>query len=192
MPALCSNRLTIWSDAPETLVRICSAAAPPSNSWLKKLAGKFGFQTTAPIKPGLFQFLCPMPKNVETLDVQLLPQLRNKPKSYFWRLENWGCQHDIAIDFERTVKEKLPEELRANFPTEYSPPVAALQHGAKLHGFRFRLLYCETGNGFCGIATESDNSEFELTFDRPPDEDGIPTELIEAFALNDLYDRHEE
>ena len=192
MPALCSNRLTIWSNAPETLERICSAAAPPSNSWLKKLANKVCLQTASPVKPGLFQFLYPMPDNVESLDIKVMPQLPNKPKSYFWRLENWGCQHDIAIDFERVNTAKLLEELRANFPTDYSPPVAALQHGAKLHGFRFRLLYCETGNGFCGIATESENSEFELTFDRTPAEEGIPAELIEAFSLNVLYDRHEE
>ena len=149
------------------------------------LGGLVGFRNVERSDTGFFHFLCPMPENVEELDIDVLPQLPNEPKSYFWRLENWGCRHDISIGFEQIGD----SELRSVFPIDYSPPVAALRHGAWSHRFRFRLLYCEPGNGFCGIATESDNVEYELTLDRPPTEDGIPSELIDDFSL---YDRYEE
>ncbi len=77
-----------------------------------------------------------------------------------------------------------------HFPTDYSPPIAALQCGAGLHSFRFRLLYCEPGNGFCGIATESDHEEFEFTFERPPAEEGVPEELIALFGLNEMAEEY--
>jgi hypothetical protein len=125
-----------------------------------------------------------MPADFEQLEVETLPQLSNQPKSYSWRLENWGCRHDVSYDFDRTSS----TEMRVEFPTDYAPPVAALQHGAKQHGFRFRLLYCEPGNGFCGIATESARTEYELTFNGPPEDEGIPQELIDMFSLNELYD----
>ncbi len=70
----------------------------------------------------------------------------------------------LASKFERTSE----TELCAEFATHYSPPVGALQHAAAQYGFRFRLLYCETGAGFYGVATEAENNEFEITLDRPP------------------------
>lgn len=183
MPNLCDNRLTIWCDDSTTLAKICDAAAPPSISLFDKLASKFRFRSLPRSETGFLHFLHPMPANVEELDIEVLPQLPNKPKSYFWRVENWGCQHDFAYEFQRTSE----TELRSDFTTPYSPPVGALQHGAAQYGFRFRLLYCETGAGFCGIATEAGNNEFEITFDRSPAEEGVPQELIETFALHEAY-----
>ena len=179
MSSICKNRLTLWSDL-ETLEKIKTAAAPPTESWLDHLLGRFGVQRVKPMGMGLFQFLCPIPDNVDQLDIEVVPQLAHMPKSYFWQVKNWGCCRDVLLNFEQTGE----SELCANFPTEYSPPVAALQHGAKLHSFRFRLLYCETGNEFCGIATECDNTEFELAHDRTVVENNIPAELIDAFGLN--------
>ena len=183
MPNLCDNRLTIWCDDPATVSTILEAGAPPSISFLQKQGERFGFRQPSRSETGFLHFLHPVPPNVEELDIEVLPQLPNKPKSYFWRLENWGCQNDLLFQFDQPSE----SELRADFTTHYSPPVAALQHGAAHHGFRFRLLYCETGGGFCGIATEAKNEEFEITFDRPPIEDGVPQELVDAFELNDVY-----
>lgn len=183
MPSLCDNRLTIWSDDLQTLRKVSNGAAPPAVSKLQKLARRFGFGQAPRSETGFLHFLHPVPPNVEELDIEVLPQLPNKPKSYFWRLENWGCQNDWLFQFEQSGD----LELRAHFTTHYSPPVAALQHGAAQHGFRFRLLYCETGGGFCGIATEEKNEEFEITFDRPPIEDGVPQELVDAFELDEVY-----
>ena len=183
MPNLCDNRLTIWSDDTQTLAKISNAAAPLVVSKWKKLASRFGFRQVVESETGFFYFLCPMPANVEDLDIKVLPELSHQPKEYFWQVENWGCRHDSKVDFEKISQ----SELRANFTTHYSPPVAALQHGAAQHGFRFRLLYCETGGGFCGVATEAENNEFEITLDRPPKEEGIPHELIETFELNEIY-----
>jgi len=183
MPNLCANRLTISSDDSQVLEQICDSVAPPSVSLFKKLAIKFGFRSASRSTTGFLHFLRPMPANVEELDIEILPQLANEPKSYFWRLENWGCRHDFSYEFQRTSEKKLS----CNFTTDYSPPVAALQYGAQQLGFRFRLLYCETGGGFCGIATESKNNEFEITLDCAPKEEGIPQELINVFKLDEAY-----
>lgn len=183
MPNLCDNRLTIWCDDSAMLTKICDAATPPVISMIDRLASKLGFRSLPRSETGFLHFLHPMPANVEELDIEVLPQLSNQPKSYFWRVENWGCQHDQLFEFER----KSESELRAEFTTHYSPPVGALQHGATQYGFRFRLLYSETGGGFCGIATEVEHNEFEITFDRPPAEEGIPQELIETFELHEAY-----
>ncbi len=183
MPNLCNNRLTITSDDPALLERICDSVAPPSLALFDKLAIKFGFRMAPRSETGFLHFLRPMPANVEELDIEILPQLSHEPKSYFWRVANWGCRHDFSYEFQRTNQ----TTLSCDFTTDYSPPVAALQYGAAHHSFCFRLLYCETGGGFCGIATESENNEFEITLDRPPKDEGIPQELIDAFRLEEAY-----
>jgi hypothetical protein len=186
MPSLCDNRLTISSEDSQTLKKVSDAAAPPVVSKLRQLAIRLGFAQAPRSETGFLHFLRPMPANVEELDIEVLPQLAHQPKSYFWRLENWGCRNDWSFKFEQLSE----SELQANFKTHYSPPVAALQQGAAQHGFHFRLLYCESGAGFCGIATEAQNNEFEISFDRPPIEEGVPQELIDAFNLHELFLEH--
>jgi hypothetical protein len=67
------------------------------------------------------------------------------PKWYSWCVDNWGCAYEPAIE---SIGRPSPNELQLSFETRYAPPLAALTHGAKLHAFEYRLVYCDASNLF--------------------------------------------
>ena len=181
MPSLCQNDLTISCDSQETLELLIESACVKPESLGQRIRNVLWPEKNMSDSTGFLEFLCPTPPNLEEVEINIAPQLAHYPKSYHWRLENWGCRNDFLLD----SVERDGGKLKMDFPTDYSPPVKALQHGARIYEFRFRLLYL--GGEFCGVATESGDQDYELTSDRPPAEDGIPQELIERFNLNAVY-----
>jgi hypothetical protein len=78
-------------------------------------------------------------------------------------------------------------ELTISFDTAWSPPVEALQHGAKRHGFTFELEYYEPGVMYAGYATEDRDDVYTFTFDVHPCEE-LPDHLVDAFSIDRDYD----
>ena len=64
----------------------------------------------------LLEFLCPF---TEEIDYQY---------DYDWCVKNWGTKWDI---FDVEAVSLIDDTLELNFCTAWSPPVEALQHGAK-------------------------------------------------------------
>ena len=181
MPALCSNDLTIWCDDQKTIELLVESACVKPKSLGQRISTALWPAKSSLDSTGFLEFLRPTPPNLDEVEIEIAPQLAHYPKPYHWRVENWGCRSDFLLD----SVERAANELKMDFSTDYSPPVKALQHGAKRLGFRFSLLYL--GGEFCGLATESDNLEYELSYDLPPAEAGIPKELIDRFDLNTVY-----
>ena len=111
------------------------------------------------------------------------------PKWYSWCVDNWGCAYEPAIE---SIGRPSPNELQLSFETRYAPPLAALTHGAKLHAFEYRLVYCDASNLFAGIATQESREEFEFSFDVHPRDEGVPEELITLFDLENRYHQSQE
>ena len=181
MPSLCQNHLTIQCDSQETIELLIDSACVKPKSLGQRIKTAVWPTKNPAASTGFLEFLRPTPPNLDEVEIDIVQQLAHYPKSYHWRLENWGCRNDFLLD----SVERAGNRLKMEFPTDYSPPVKALQHGASRYGFRFRLLYL--GGEFCGLATKYDDQEYELSFDLPPAEAGIPQELIEHFNLNAVY-----
>jgi len=135
----------------------------------------------------LLGFMRPMP---EDLKLTITNGFSGEtPAWHNWMVENWGCAYDVAV--ESAVRKNV-NEVQFKFDSRYSPPVAAIDFGAKTHGFQYRLVYCESGNQFAGIATDKAHQEFDFTFEVHPREEGVPQEIIDNFGLVAIYEELKE
>ena len=181
MANYCSCVLEISSYDVSIIDRINSirTLGPPKN-FLDKFKSLFkGKEEKLNIQ--LLQFLRPMPEYLfESLDDK-----SSDPEWRKWRVENWGCPHDAEIDDCIRVN---PNVIKIYFHTQYSPPLPALEYFAKKEDVEYRILHCELGNGWLGIAGTSENKDYEYSLDKPPSEEGIPDELIKEFNLVAAYE----
>jgi hypothetical protein len=120
----------------------------------------------------LLEFLCPF--TAET----------NHEWDYGWCVKNWGTKWDI---FDVDVVSLDGNELEMCFTTAWSPPVKALQHGAKRYGFDFELTYKEEGMMFTGMTTPLMDNTYTYTFDVPPHEE-MPCQLVDEWGIDVDYD----
>jgi len=120
----------------------------------------------------LLEFLCPF--TAET----------NHEWDYGWCVQNWGTKWDI---FDVDVVSLVDNELEMCFTTAWSPPVKALQHGAKRYGFDFELTYKEEGMMFTGWTTPLMDNTYTYTFDVPPHEE-MPCQLVDEWGVDVDYD----
>ena len=103
---------------------------------------------------------------------------------YDWCVDNWGTKWDVCDVMSCYL---IEGELTIVFDTAWSPPVAALQYGAKRHGFTFELEYYEPGMMYAGFATEDGDEVYEYTFDVHPCEE-LPDHLVDAHGIDRDYD----
>lgn len=178
MANYCSNVLTIKSESSSLVDEFVKATTPPKRNFVSKV-----LNLQSGHKYGLLDFLKPMPDDLrETITNGYSG---SEPEWRKWMVEHWGCAYDMAMD--STIR-KSENEVQFKFHSMYAPPLEALNFGATNHGFSFRLVYCETGNQFAGIATEKDHKQFEFTFEVHPLEEGVPQEIIDEFELESIFD----
>ena len=69
---------------------------------------------------------------------------------YTWCIKNWGTKWDIDAYSE----EPSNNEIVYEFDSAWSPPIKAIETLSKLFpsSLQFKLVYCETGVGFAGVA----------------------------------------
>jgi hypothetical protein len=182
MANYCGNLLTIESDDAGLIDRLITIASPSRRGFASKLIGRMLGKSNE-TRIGLLEFLMPMPEPLKATITNGFTAAT--PAWYQWQLDNWGCAHDVAVD---AIKRTGPAKVEFGFYSRYSPPIGALMHGSRKHNFKFRMVYCETGNQFAGILTEQDHAEFEFTFDVPPIEEGVPQEIVTHFNLNSIYE----
>ena len=96
-----------------------------------------------------FQSILPCPQELKDTHSYHPPsekQLENKAKYgyeswYDWRIENWGTKGDIQ-EGEVTIEAGVDGELRIEFETPWSPPLALLLHVSNRYpSCLFRLLF---------------------------------------------------
>ena len=141
MPNWCNNTLEIKSSDRDLLERYKAA-----------------------IESGKLLELCRPQPDYETTDVfPTFPRDGNentpvkKSEAWWdWCVQNWGTKWDIDTDQMSDVTID-GDELSVSFCTAWSPPVEALQFAAERDGFTFKLFYEESGVGFAGLATESED-----------------------------------
>lgn len=182
MADYCSNKLKLCSNDKQLIDRLAATASPIKPSLLKRVQSLLFRSTASDERVGLLEFCRPMPP-------ELAATITNgwsgpTPEWHSWRDQMWGCAYEPAFE---SVERPSPNELTLIFETRYTPPLAALKHGAKEHGFEYRLLYCAKGSQFSGISTESGDEEYGFTLDAHPKDEGVPEELIAQFRLDDYY-----
>ena len=102
---------------------------------------------------------------------------------YSWRYDNWGTKWDLGETQHVSVD---GDTLSASFDTAWAPPIPFLEYLHTEHGFRYRLMYVETGMGFGGIAVPGKDTSVELLTEEAVDE------LRENFdSLNQQGGSHE-
>lgn len=182
MANYCRNRLTIVSEDSTFIDTLVEIVDPPKAGFFSKLFhGK-------PVRDyGLLGFMKPMPEELKKTITNGFSG--EAPPWNKWMVDNWGCAYDVAVD--ETVR-KSPTEIEFKFLSRYSPPVPAVAHGASTRGFQYRLVYCEPGSKFAGIATEAEHQEFVFSFDVHPRDEGVPQEIIDEFDLEEIYEEVKE
>ncbi len=182
MASFCECRLKITT---EDEAFINDILAMDTSSQSKGLVGKlkalFNSISKRPPPIGLLDYLRPMPD-------ELAKQVSNgysgeKLAWRKWRDDNWGCGDYTEINASKTK----PNQLLISFETIYGVPVTALQYAANARHFNFELKYSDLGNGVVGTANKKDRKEYEVNFERPPTENGIPEDLIHEFNLNKVF-----
>lgn len=182
MADYCSNKLTLRSNDTLLINHLAATASPNKPGLLKRIKDQLFRSTASNETAGLFEFCRPMPPELKATITNgwsgPAPEWRS------WRVQMWGCAYEPAFEI---IEQSCPNELTLIFETHYAPPLAALKHGAKEHCFEYRLLYCEKGNRFAGIATESAEEEYSFSLETHPKNEGVPEELIATFKLDDYY-----
>ena len=189
MANYCDCILTLNSDDSTLIDEAITAAIPQTSSPVGKFVQRL-FKRAPPSSIGLLQFLCPMSD-------EMIATVTNgfsgpEPEWRKWRVENWGCAYDPGIEKLQRIS---PQEVRFEFLSMYTPPIAALQYGVNKYrdrGLTFRIIYSEAGGQFAGEATEQMHKEYEYTLEQHPREDGVPEEIIVAFGLDEYYREHLE
>ena len=133
------------------------------------------------VNGNLLNYLAPMPKD----------PLEGR---YRWSVDNWGTKWDIEPDMMVEIKhyQKLIDRLEFDCETAWSPPIKALQTGAKNKGFDFTMEFEEPDMGIVGLATNNMKEVhtipclFELA-ERHPTYELAVEELSELVAEHVVY-----
>lgn len=188
MPNLVHNHLVLTGDEAVVawlLDRVVADVSPPDTA-VRRVLALVGRRTT-PVSGAapLLETLCPVPDEpVDPRDIDGFTGALDRPWDWWWRVAYWGTADDLVLD-GRSVVHREPGEVHLSFVTTYAPPVTAVRTGGERLGFGFELEWC--GGEFCGLATPDGDQEWELPYDRPAQDVGIPRRLVDRFGLHDRY-----
>ena len=80
---------------------------------------------------------------------------------YDYCVNEWGTKWDVGGDGDQANTDG-PNAIRMNFDSAWAPPVAAMEKFMDL-GFKVKLVYWESGMGFCGLFDENGDDYFDYT-----------------------------
>ena len=80
---------------------------------------------------------------------------------YDYCVNEWGTKWDVGGDGDQATVES-PNSIKMNFDSAWAPPVAAMEKFMDL-GFKVKLVYWESGMGFCGLFDENGDDYFDYT-----------------------------
>jgi hypothetical protein len=80
---------------------------------------------------------------------------------YDYCVNEWGTKWDVGGDGDQATVES-PNSIKMNFDSAWAPPVAAMEKFMDL-GFKVKLVYWESGMGFCGLFDENGDDYMDYT-----------------------------
>ena len=80
---------------------------------------------------------------------------------YDFCVNRWGTKWDVGGD-DGMITEDGPNALRMSFDSAWAPPIGAMEHFMDL-GFRVKLIYWESGMGFCGLFDENGDDYYDYS-----------------------------
>ena len=72
---------------------------------------------------------------------------------YDYCVNEWGTKWDVGGEGDQASQDS-PTDIRMNFDSAWAPPIAAMEKFQDL-GFKVKLVYWESGMGFCGLFDEN-------------------------------------
>ena len=110
---------------------------------------------------------------------------------YDYCVNEWGTKWDVGGDGDQATVES-PNSIKMNFDSAWAPPVAAMEKFMDL-GFKVKLVYWESGMGFCGLFDENGDDYYELS-DMTADEiaETINPEIDECMCITESIREWEE
>jgi len=101
----------------------------------------------------------------------------------------WGCKWDVSGQ-DLQVFDEGENHIGVSFDTAWSPPTDFFRKMEDSHGYQVEAEYCEIGCGFVG--TYSDGHEQTYSYSCKEDLKDIPSDLVEGFCLEEIFDEDEE
>ena len=89
---------------------------------------------------------------------------------YDYCVNEWGTKWDVGGDGDQATVES-PNSIKMNFDSAWAPPVAAMEKFMDL-GFKVKLVYWESGMGFCGLFDENGDDYMDYS--------GMSADQVEA------------
>lgn len=80
---------------------------------------------------------------------------------YDYCVNEWGTKWDVGGEGDQASQDS-PTDLRMNFDSAWAPPIAAMEKFQDL-GFKVKLIYWESGMGFCGLYDENGDDYYEYS-----------------------------
>ena len=177
MPNWCNNYLELEHDDPEMITRAQKAFADgkllaefcPVPESLQIVAGSVGEQGSPEQKKLEEQ----MGTNVAT---------HGYANWYDYCVNEWGTKWDVGGDGDQATVES-PNSIKMNFDSAWAPPTAAMDKFMDL-GFRVKLIYWESGMGFCGLYHENGDDYLDYSgMSADQVEEDINTEVDECMCI---------
>jgi hypothetical protein len=156
MPNWCNNYLVLEHDDPEMITRAKKAYADgklleefvPVPASLHIVAGSVGAKDS------------PEQNELEAKETANLEK-HGYANWYDYCVNEWGTKWDVGGD-DGQLTEDGPNALRMSFDSAWAPPIAAMEKMMDL-GFKVKLIYYESGMGFCGLFDENGDDYYELS-----------------------------
>jgi len=119
---------------------------------------------------------------------------RNKQKYgyadwYDFANGEWGTKWDVSGQ-DLQVFDEGETWISINFDTAWCPPIEFYRKMEESHGYQVDAEYSETGCGFVG--TYSQGHDQCYSYSCKEDLESIPSDLVEGFCLEDMFDEYEE
>ena len=89
---------------------------------------------------------------------------------YDYCVNEWGTKWDVGGDGDQATVDS-PNSIKMNFDSAWAPPVAAMEKFMDL-GFKVKLVYWESGMGFCGLFDENGDDYMDYS--------GMSADQVEA------------
>ena len=153
----------------------------PTTDTARALLPQIVERFTAQGEPSAFQFIHPMPAELEGTTSP-----SDTPNWYDWRVNNWGTKWEECGPY---VSRATADELLVSFQTAWAPPFGVYQRLVEL-GFDVLATYAEQGMGFAGYWENGFDIDVPLSEVLVPADDGDYPEdmeiLIKAFDKTGL------
>ena len=78
---------------------------------------------------------------------------------YDYCVNEWGTKWDVGGEGDQATVHS-PNSISMNFDSAWAPPIAAMENFMDL-GFRVKLIYWESGMGFCGLFDENGDDYYD-------------------------------